>query len=283
MMENQKFYNNLYSGYETKTNIKFYETSSNEIIRLIEKYNENKMENILDLCCGTGLLTRRLRQAYAQTQILGMDISEKMINIAKEKNIEDVEFILQDANKVGEINKKFDVITSNYGIQWLNRDVFKGINSILKKDGLLVCSIPGYILGTINVNKESSEFVGNRLFKIIVDMSKKYEKLEGINYGKKIVSMWNNTMEYTKLKEGANENGLKLIYEGVKSCQLDYSSSRDLVESTLNRGTFGDVFIHSSSEFMEELVKCIDKYEARYKNLKEENITQFLIFKKVSD
>ena len=77
------------------------------------------VENILDVGCGTGNYTQILHRKFPNADILGIDISRQMLKIASSKiKTSKVKFIRADAEKLS-LNNKFDLITSNACLQWL--------------------------------------------------------------------------------------------------------------------------------------------------------------------
>lgn len=71
--------------------------------------------SILDLACGTGILTRLIAQKYQNSNIVGVDITKNYLEVAKQESNQftNILFINQDAEKL-EIDKKFDCIVSSY-------------------------------------------------------------------------------------------------------------------------------------------------------------------------
>nr|VFK02381.1 MAG: Ubiquinone/menaquinone biosynthesis C-methylase UbiE [Candidatus Kentron sp. H]VFK02451.1 MAG: Ubiquinone/menaquinone biosynthesis C-methylase UbiE [Candidatus Kentron sp. H]VFK05442.1 MAG: Ubiquinone/menaquinone biosynthesis C-methylase UbiE [Candidatus Kentron sp. H] len=72
-------------------------------------------KSILDLACGEGLYTRKLKQKGA-TRVVGLDISEKMIELAmREERVEPlgIEYIVRDVLELGQIGK-FDRVVATY-------------------------------------------------------------------------------------------------------------------------------------------------------------------------
>lgn len=76
---------------------------------LLDAIKIKEGEKVLDLACGTGIISERLYQR-SQKQIIAMDISEEMIALAKKKNIpaNHVKFVNQDFLSYD--GDKFDVI-----------------------------------------------------------------------------------------------------------------------------------------------------------------------------
>ncbi len=71
-------------------------------------------ESILDLACGTGILTRQIAKKFPTAKIVGVDMTESYLDIAKKKNSnQNISYIKQDAEKLN-LNYKFDCITSSY-------------------------------------------------------------------------------------------------------------------------------------------------------------------------
>lgn len=71
--------------------------------------------SILDLACGTGILTRLIAQKFPQSSIVGVDITENYLKVARQnsRQLQNVLFVHQDAEKL-ELNQKFDCIVSSY-------------------------------------------------------------------------------------------------------------------------------------------------------------------------
>ena len=119
-----------------------YDEWSSFLIRQIHKYKPDS-EFILDLACGTGNISFYLKQVFS---LSGMDISEKMLDIARIKNPE-CTFSKCDISQDFLSEKKFDVITCIYdSVNYLNsiRDLNSFLdNSVknLKKNGLLIFDV----------------------------------------------------------------------------------------------------------------------------------------------
>ena len=81
----------------------------NEIINKITSPN-----SILDLACGTGILTRKLAKKFPQANIVGIDISKDYLKIAEKNHLfSNISFLHQDAENLN-LESKFDCICSSY-------------------------------------------------------------------------------------------------------------------------------------------------------------------------
>ena len=106
------------------------------------KNNENKPLNkirILDIGCGGGLLSEPMSRLGAE--VVGIDASEKNINIAKlhaKKSKLNINYICASPETLN-IDKKFDVILNMEIIEHVeNVDFFlKSCSTLLKKDGIM--------------------------------------------------------------------------------------------------------------------------------------------------
>ncbi len=94
---------------------------------------------ILETSCGTGRLTRHLRQEFpASVQLAATDISSDMISVAKEKlNDPAITFKVADGQQLPFDGEAFDLVVNQYGLMFFP-DKQKGFNEayrVLKPDG----------------------------------------------------------------------------------------------------------------------------------------------------
>ena len=71
--------------------------------------------SVLDLACGTGILTFQIAEKLPNAKILGVDITKNYLEIAQKKlkPHQNISFLCQDAEKLI-LDQKFDCITSSY-------------------------------------------------------------------------------------------------------------------------------------------------------------------------
>ncbi len=117
--------------------------STYKIIRL-SKISKN--DAVLDLACGTGVVTKKLSKIVGNGgQVIGVDSSFEAIKIArswcKRKN---TEFVISDAANLP-FAKKFDAITCQFAIFFFpdSQKVLKKLKSLLKEGGKLSISVHG--------------------------------------------------------------------------------------------------------------------------------------------
>lgn len=104
---------------------------------LLEFVPKNENQSILDLGCGTGILTSQLAN-FAGT-LIGVDSSENMIEMAQ-KQYPNIKFMVCDALALP-FEKQFDVVFSNAVFHWItdHNALLNNIYKVLKPNGILVC------------------------------------------------------------------------------------------------------------------------------------------------
>ena len=104
---------------------------------LLEFIPENKNQSILDLGCGTGILTAQLKNLAEK--IIGIDSSNSMIKKAKEQ-YNDINFMVCDALALP-FENQFDIVFSNAVFHWItdHNALLSNVRKALKPNGTLVC------------------------------------------------------------------------------------------------------------------------------------------------
>ncbi|BBA17435.1 bifunctional demethylmenaquinone methyltransferase/2-methoxy-6-polyprenyl-1,4-benzoquinol methylase UbiE [Blattabacterium cuenoti] len=114
-------------------------------IHLLYKFSEKKILRILDLATGTGDLAILLANKFKHAYITGLDPSDKMLKIAKQKikkNLLEkrIQIIQGYSQYIPFQNETFDIVTIAFGIrnfQYIHFSM-KEIYRILKPSGILV-------------------------------------------------------------------------------------------------------------------------------------------------
>jgi ubiquinone/menaquinone biosynthesis C-methylase UbiE len=96
-------------------------------------------ESVLDIACGTGELERLLLNTHVELKIVGVDISEKMLDMARLK-LPDIEFIKASAIALPFENDSFDVAITVSAFHYFEYPVaaLEEIRRILKPEGKLI-------------------------------------------------------------------------------------------------------------------------------------------------
>lgn len=109
----KKFFENTAVSYEKVVNLTTFGRDSywkREIIREIPECS-----SILDLACGTGILTFKMAEKFPNAKIIGVDITESFLSVARKKlkPSHKITFLHGDAEKIT-LSTTFDCITSSY-------------------------------------------------------------------------------------------------------------------------------------------------------------------------
>lgn len=114
------------------------QTIKNKLLEVIGDYSD---KSILDLGCGAGVFSREL--SIKAKRIVGIDISEKVIDYAKTNNFNNnIKYIVKNISELNEIDEKFDIVFSDMVFNYIDDydKLLKDINKCLKENGILVFS-----------------------------------------------------------------------------------------------------------------------------------------------
>lgn len=135
--------------------------------KVIRWVGETNPESILDIATGTGDLAIQFAENSKAKRIVGLDLSEGMLSVARKKavkkDVAHIEFIKGDSEALPFEDQSFDAITVSFGIRNFE-NLEKGLSEIhrvLKTRGIFVIletSVPtkfpfkqGYYLYTKNI------------------------------------------------------------------------------------------------------------------------------------
>ena len=111
--------------------------------RVIERLDLKSDSKIIDIGCGCGATTLEIAKKITQGEILGVDISEPMLDkaaeTAREMSLSNISFEVKDVQVDVMPQNYFDVAFSRFGVMFFEDpfEAFKNIHSSLKEDGLL--------------------------------------------------------------------------------------------------------------------------------------------------
>jgi malonyl-CoA O-methyltransferase len=107
--------------------------------------NESRPSAILDVGCGTGYLTVKLKEHFPQINMIGLDLSPGMLEVACRKH-DGISWVLADGNKLPFSDGSFDVLISNLAYQWAGdlSGAFHEARRVLVPNGVLACTLFGY-------------------------------------------------------------------------------------------------------------------------------------------
>ncbi|MCE1781833.1 class I SAM-dependent methyltransferase, partial [Enterobacter hormaechei] len=129
----------------------YYEKFSNTVAQrqselrdILNMVGDIRGKSVLDLACGYGYFGRELHRRGA-AKVVGIDISEKMIELAKAKSKfygDDIEFHVQNVSEM-QLEEKFDIIVAAFLFHYAQstdelETMFQAVANHLKPAGKLV-------------------------------------------------------------------------------------------------------------------------------------------------
>jgi len=112
-----------------------------------DKYWKRKIQEqisdrsyVLDLACGTGILTREIAEKFPSGKIVGNDITQFYLDVAKQNSysFDNISFILDDAEEF-KLDSKFDCITGSYLPKYCDPEILvKNCITHLKPGGKII-------------------------------------------------------------------------------------------------------------------------------------------------
>lgn len=142
-MKTAKFWDKLANNFDESE--QQFEQIYSSILQNTKKYLKHQ-DNVLDFGCATGIKTIAI--AGDVEKVTGIDISEKMIEIAGEKavarKIHNIDFNHVSIHDNSLAKESFNVVLAFNILHLLenNQKIIKRINELLKKDGLFISATP---------------------------------------------------------------------------------------------------------------------------------------------
>lgn len=78
--------------------------------------DDRRIDRVLDLACGTGIVTFALARRFPQAEVVGLDASPEMLSVARERNTDaNVRFVERPAEEMTALGRDaFDLVTGSY-------------------------------------------------------------------------------------------------------------------------------------------------------------------------
>ena len=113
-------------------------------MKIIEELDLRGTEAVLDLGCGDGTLTARIAGLVPRGEVVGIDASQGMIDVARKKEAGNLCFVLMDINDL-DFTGRFDVAFSNATLHWVkdHARLLRNVRRGLRRDGVLRFNFAG--------------------------------------------------------------------------------------------------------------------------------------------
>lgn len=234
-------FNTVAEGYD-HPNLAFFPSSAQCFSQLLDIDEGNK---ILDIGTGTGYLSLKLAESHPECQVTGIDLSNNMIERAKNKaknaNLANVDFKVMDMENLDFPDESFDYITSSFSLFFVNdmENLLAKLKKKLKKGGkIAACSF-----------SENSFDPLSTIF---------YKDIE--SYGVEIPSLSWKRISTVEKKKG--------LFNSVGFDNLDFHHS-DLSYSLENKEAWWDIIWNAGFRGLVEQIEEHRREEFKEKHLNE--------------
>ena len=143
-MAQQNIYDNetFFEGYKGIRDNKVNANNLFEIPALFSMLPDLEGKRVLDLGCGFGEHCMKFVEQGAK-RVVGIDISEKMLQVAKVENCHDkIQYINMPMENIAQLQEKFDVVVSSLAFHYVEdfKGVIENIYNLLDEGGVFVFS-----------------------------------------------------------------------------------------------------------------------------------------------
>lgn len=87
-----------------------YEMCKDDYPQMLAELELEPFEDVLDVGCGTGAVLELLHERYPHKQLTGLDLTPKMIEVACAKQLDNINFIVGDAENLPFEPQSFDAV-----------------------------------------------------------------------------------------------------------------------------------------------------------------------------
>ena len=102
--------------------------------------------SILEIGCGTGILTEKLLDRFPASYVTALDISPNMVEQCNSKlnHSRRLSFLVTDAEEYCRIGNRYDLVVSSCSLQWIHdrRGLAQSIHAMLEAGGMCLMAIP---------------------------------------------------------------------------------------------------------------------------------------------
>lgn len=151
------------------------------------QYIENPTAEILEIACGPGNISKYLLDKMPSIKLLGTDLSERMLELAK-KNNPSAEFACMDCRNIQFLSKKYDGIMCGFCLPYLTKSE------------------------AIQFLYDAADLLNNNGILYLSTMEDDYEK-SSLQTSSKGDQMFMHYHESGYLKEALQSKGFTIIYE----------------------------------------------------------------------
>ncbi|MBQ8942483.1 MAG: class I SAM-dependent methyltransferase [Firmicutes bacterium] len=107
---------------------------------ILKELEKEPFTDLLDCGCGTAPIISLLHKKYSGKHYTGIDLTPKMIEAARAKNLSDTEFVLGDCENLPFDENSFDVVVCSQSFHHYPdpQAFFNGVYKVLRPNGRLI-------------------------------------------------------------------------------------------------------------------------------------------------
>lgn len=134
-----KEFNKAAHNYESD-NSGIYEMCKEDYQPILDEIKKQNFKTLLDAGCATGPMLSLLNTEYPDKNYVGLDLSPKMIEIGKQKNLKNTDFIEGDCENMPLEDNSFDIVINSQSFHHYPNPIafFKEVYRVLKPGGKLI-------------------------------------------------------------------------------------------------------------------------------------------------
>ncbi|MCR5527565.1 MAG: class I SAM-dependent methyltransferase [Lachnospiraceae bacterium] len=117
-----------------------YELCKKDYPEILEEIEEENFETLLDCGCGPAPMISLLHEKYPERHYTGIDLTPKMIEKAREKNLDNTTFVVGDCENLPFEDDSFDVVICSMSMHhYPHPEKFlHGVKRVLKPNGRVI-------------------------------------------------------------------------------------------------------------------------------------------------
>ena len=181
--------------------------------RMIERLDVMNFtpKNILDLGCGTGLLTSLLNKRYNDSRIISVDFSSEMLKTCFEKDVKS-SFVCADIEYLPFKSMNFDLVISNFTLHWCQnlQKILLDVQNNLTDQGIFFFST----LGPDSLNELREAFLEVDRFNHVnnfIDMHHYGDMLNDVNFVDPVMDVENITLKFNSFFDKPPNESIKRL------------------------------------------------------------------------
>ena len=146
------------------------------------EYIDKDYPSVLEIGCGPGNITKYLLSKRADLNLTGIDISENMIQLAKQNN-PSAEFAMMDCRNIRSLEQQYDAIICGFCIPYISekdlQNLISDCKDLLNESGVLYLS---FVEGAYNNSGFITGSGGDRVYFYFYELKNLIEVIEANHF-----------------------------------------------------------------------------------------------------